>query len=203
MLAPRDATESLVQAVQTWHRGLDQDARPDPLLVADIGTGTGCIAVTLAADIPAAWVMAVDCCPAAAAVAQSNVDAHELGDRVVVTEGLLLEPLTQQVHVIVSNPPYINDADFAALDATVKDHEPALALRGGADGLDVIRPLVAAAPARLLEGGLLAMEVCTTHAAAVAELCTQAGLSSIKVLRDAWGDERIVTALNGDWPSHQ
>ena len=194
VLAPRDATESLVRAVLTWHRGLDPDDRPDPLLVADIGTGTGCVAITLAAELESVWAIAVDCSPEALAVAQRNIDRHGLGDRIVATLGDLLEPITEPVHVIVSNPPYINDADFEELDAIVRDHEPALALRGGPDGLDVIRPLVAAASERLLPDGLLALETCTSHAQQVADLCAQAGLIEAKVLRDGWGEERIVTA---------
>ena len=95
--------------------------------------------------------------------------------------GDLLEPITEPVHVIVSNPPYINDADFEELDAIVRDHEPALALRGGPDGLDVIRPLVAAASANgCSQSGLLALETCTSHAQQVADLCAQAGLIEAK-----------------------
>lgn len=194
VLAPRDATESLVRAVLCWHRGIKPEARPDPLLLADIGTGTGCIAITLAAELKSVWAVAVDCSPEALAVAARNIERYALGDRVVATLGNLLEPITEPVHVIVSNPPYINDADFEKLDAVVRDYEPALALRGGPDGLDVIRPLVAAASERLLPDGLLALETCTTHVSQVAELCTEAGLVDAAVRRDGWGEDRIVTA---------
>ena len=198
VLVPRDATESLVRAVLTWHRGVDPDQRPQQLEIVDVGTGSGCIAITLALELPGACITAIDCSEAALLVAQANIERHAVGDRVQAVLGELLSDLSLPVHVIVSNPPYISDERFEALDPVVREHEPPLALRGGNDGLDVIRPLVQSAPARLRPGGLLALEVDDWHAADVADCCTAAGLQDAKVLKDAWGDDRIVTASKSD-----
>ena len=194
VLVPRDSTESLVRAVLTWVRGIDPQDRPEPLTIADIGTGSGCIAITLALELPTAKVLAVDCSDSALAVAMDNVAQHDVSHRLTCVEGDLLGPLEDDVHIIVSNPPYISDERFEALASTVQAHEPSLALRGGIDGLDVVRRLVAQAPGRLHPGGLLAMEVDDWHVHKAAQLCTQAGLVNARVLRDAWGDERIVLA---------
>ena len=197
VLVPRDATESLVRAVLTWVRGLDAPDRPDPLTIADIGTGSGCIAVTLALELPDAQVLAVDCSEPALTIAATNIELHGVSEHVTTAHGDLLEPLTEDMHIIVSNPPYISDDRFDALSRTVKDHEPALALRGGPDGLDVVRRLVAAAPERLHPCGLLAMEVDDWHVQTAAHVCSEAGFGNVRVLRDAWGDERIVLAQCG------
>ena len=194
VLVPRDATESLVRAVLTWVRGIDPQDRPEPLAITDIGTGSGCIAITLALELPTAQVLAVDCSASALAVARANVEQHGVSDRLTCAQGDLLEPLGEHVHIIVSNPPYISDERFEALSSTVQDHEPAMALRGGSDGLDIVRRLVAQASDRLHPGGLLAMEVDDWHVHTVAKLCTAAGLVNARVLQDAWGDERIVLA---------
>jgi release factor glutamine methyltransferase len=194
VLVPRDATESLVRAVMTWVRGIDAEQRPDPLMIADVGTGSGCIAVTLALELPASRIQAIDCSEAALVIASANIEQHSVSTQVMPVQGDVLETVTDPVHIVVSNPPYISDERFDALDATVKAHEPAVALRGGPDGLDVVRRLVESAPSKLLAGGLLAMEVDDWHVHTVADLCTEAGLLDARVLRDAWGDERIVLA---------
>jgi release factor glutamine methyltransferase len=198
VLVPRDATESLVRAVLTWHRGIEPSERPQPLDIIDVGTGTGCIAITLALELEHARVRAIDCSAEALDVARTNIERHGVGDRVKVMQGDGLHGVKEAAHVIVSNPPYISDDRFQALDPVVREHEPAVALRGGADGLDVIRPLVEAAPASLHPGGLLALEVDDWHAADVARCCDAAGLQDARVLKDAWGDDRIVIASKSD-----
>ncbi|MCH2136206.1 MAG: peptide chain release factor N(5)-glutamine methyltransferase [Phycisphaerales bacterium] len=194
VLVPRDATESLVRAVMTFTRGVDPEDRPQPWRIADVGTGSGCIAITLALELEQSQVKAIDCSEAALAVAGANIERHGVADRVEVLHGNLLEPLQAPQHIIVSNPPYISDARWEQLDPIVRDHDPELALRAGVDGLDVVRPLIGAAPDLLEAGGLLALEVDDWHTDQVAELCTKAGLVNARVLKDAWGDDRCVLA---------
>ncbi len=204
VLIPRTATEGLVQHVLTWHRGLDLAARPDPLWIADIGTGSGCIAVTLAIQIQTAQLVAVDMSADATACAASNAASYEVSERVDVVQGDLCEPLGERgldgrFHVIVSNPPYISDARYEQLSPNVKSFEPSSALRGGGDGLDIVRSILESAPQHLMPGGLLTVEVDDTHAA---EACRVAGatgvLSECRVLKDEFGDDRFVTAVRTD-----
>ena len=136
---PRPETETLVDLALA--RG--------PATVVDVGTGSGCIAVSLAVHLPGSAIIAIDISPAALAVAHRNVERHRVADRVRLMVGDLLTPRPGPVDLIVSNPPYIPTGDCASLPASVRDHEPRLALDGGQDGLSVIRRLLAQAPAVL------------------------------------------------------
>ena len=201
VLIPRTATESLVQHVLTWHRGLDPDQRPDPLWIADVGTGSACIAVTLAMHLSAAKVVAVDRSGEALTWARQNVAKFEMGERVEVIEGDVCAPLQARgregrFHVLVSNPPYISEARWGALATNVCNHEPREALHAGADGLDVVRRLLDAAPQHLLSGGLMVIEVDDHHATEACRLAeAHADLEHCRVLRDEFGDDRFITAL--------
>jgi release factor glutamine methyltransferase len=200
VLIPRAATEGLVQHVLTWHRGLAPEKRPDPLWIADIGTGTGCIAVTLALQLPTARVVAVDVSAEAIVHAARNVAKHSIGDRVEVVQGDLCEPLQSRgmggrFHVIVSNPPYVDDARYEQIQPNIKSYEPAAALRGGTDGLDIVRVLFDSAPQHLLHGGLLAVEVDDLHAAEACRIVADSGqFVDCRVLKDEFGDDRFVSA---------
>ena len=198
VLIPRTATETLVQHVLTWHRGIDAADRPSPLRIADIGTGSGAIGVTLALHLQSAHVTAVDVSPDAVACARVNATRHNMVDRVEVQEGDLCEPLRQSselYHVIVSNPPYLSDARWDQAAPNVRDHEPALALRGGGDGLDVIRRLLAEAPSLIEPGGLLMIELDDHHAAEACALAAACGsLGNCRVIRDEFGDDRFLVA---------
>jgi release factor glutamine methyltransferase len=152
VLIPRPETEQLVEMVLDWagERGAVQ--------IVDVGTGSGCIAVTLAHHLPQASVTAVDLSPAALAVAQEN--AHRLtGQPITFLEGSLLSPVAHKVDLIVANLPYIADGEWTMLDDGVKLHEPALALRGGADGLMYIGSLLRQAGDRLNPGGAVFLEI--------------------------------------------
>ena len=149
VLIPRPETETLV----------DLALARRPATIVDVGTGSGCIAVALAARLPEATVCAIDISPAALAVAQRNVERYGVASRVRLMVGDVLNPRPSQADLIVSNPPYIPTGDCASLQASVRDHEPSLALDGGADGLSVIEPLLAQAPAVLRSGGALLIEV--------------------------------------------
>ena len=195
VLVPRTATETLVQHVLTWHRGLDADARPDPLHIADIGTGSGCIGLTLAMHLPSALVVGVDCDEVAVAMARRNCERHELGDRVSILQGDLCDALDTPVHVLVSNPPYIDDAHWDKLKPNVRSFEPSIALRGGVDGLDVIRRLISQASQHVLPGGLFVLETDDHHASTARDLLEATGeFDNCRVLRDEFGDDRFVTA---------
>jgi ribosomal protein L3 glutamine methyltransferase len=127
--------------------------------VVDIGTGSGCIAIACAVRFPAATVDAVDLSPDALEVARRNVARHGVASRVQLHQGDVFEPLAGRVYdLVVSNPPYVSDAEMAALPAEYR-HEPDMALRAGGDGLDVVRRLLRAAGAHLAPGGILVVEV--------------------------------------------
>jgi release factor glutamine methyltransferase len=167
---------------------------PPPVYLADVGSGTGCIGLTLALERPTVRLYAVDKEEAPLAATRANVSKHALDKRVAVLRGDLLSaiPANRPIDWVVSNPPYIPDADIAALEPEVRTHEPRAALEGGADGLDVYRRLVPAAAARVRQGVIF--EVGAGQAAAVAELLRVAGFAEVRVWKDLAGVERVVGA---------
>lgn len=157
-LIPRPETEHLVEAV------LDRLPRDQPLRILDVGTGTGAIALALATHLPQAEITAVDLSPEALGVARENAVLHHLDERVRFLRSDLLAGLapsdqTAAFDAIVSNPPYIPEADRAELHPQVRDHEPEQALFAGASGLDIYRLLIPQARTALKSGGLLALEI--------------------------------------------
>ena len=183
VLIPRHDTETLVSAALA--------RAPGATSVLDVGTGSGCIAVVLARQLPEARVTAVDLSGAALEVARRNGEKH--GVVVEFLHGSLLEPVAGRCFdLIVSNPPYIPTADIAGLEPEVRDHEPLGALDGGKDGLDAYRSLIPAALACLDPGGWLMVEVGIGQAAAVAALFTAIGFAGIFTARDPGGIERVV-----------
>ncbi|MDB4980149.1 MAG: Protein-N(5)-glutamine methyltransferase PrmC, partial [Myxococcales bacterium] len=169
---------------------------PDKLAprVADIGTGSGAIAVTLAKERPDAIVFATDASPAALDVARANAARH--GVAITFLEGSLEAPLVPHApfDLIAANLPYVPSADIEGLAPEVRA-EPRSALDGGRDGLDLVRQLVAAAPALLAPGGALVLEIGVGQAAETARLCTAAGLVDVRVRRDLGEIERVVSAV--------
>lgn len=155
VLIPRPETEVLVETAAARLRGL---RRPT---VADVGTGSGCIAVSLARDLPDCRILGIDLSPAALAVARANAHRHGLRDRVRFVACDLLEalPALPGLDAVVANPPYIPTGQIPGLQPEVRDHEPRLALDGGSDGLHTFRRLVADSWRRLRPGGWLVMEV--------------------------------------------
>ena len=190
VLIPRPETERLVQAVLDWARGRDG------LAALDVGTGSGAIALALATEGPFARVVGVDVAEGALEVARANARAAAPDAPADFRLGSLFDAVAgERFHVVVSNPPYVGEEERAALDPEVRDWEPAGALFAGAGGLDVIRPLVARAPAHLEPGGLLAMEIGAAQAAAVCELIRATGaFAEPRVIADLAGRDRIVTA---------
>ena len=191
VLVPRPETETLVE----WALELMRV----PRLVIDVGTGSGCIACSIAAERRTARVVAIDSSPAAAAVARRNAEALGLGDRVRVVAADLLTTLADaRADLIVANLPYMPTATLATLSPEVSRHEPVAALDGGVDGLDLIRRLIATAGSRLANGGVLVLETAgETQATAVVELMRTAGFSLVATRPDLPGVERFVAGRSG------
>ncbi len=179
VLIPRPETEHVVEVAL----GLPRGAR-----VADVGTGSGAIALALKAERPDLEVVATDVSAAALAVAAEN--ARALGLEVELLEGDLLEPVEGPLEAVLANPPYIAERDRLALPAEITRYEPAGALFAGAGGLDVVRRLIAQAATRRVR--LLALEVGAGQADAVAGLVRAAGWSEVEAVRDLAGIERVV-----------
>lgn len=187
VLIPRPETEQLVEMVLAWA------APRGALQIVDVGTGSGCIAVSLAHHLPQASVTAVDLSPAALAIAQEN--ARRLTDQsITFLEGSLLSPLAHKVDLIVANLPYITDGEWTMLDDGVKLHEPALALRGGSDGLLSIHALLQQAGGKLNRGGAVFLEIGWRQGTAVTRLATtRFPAATVRLTADFAGHERIVT----------
>jgi release factor glutamine methyltransferase len=184
-LIPRPETEGLVELVLDWAAD-----RPGGS-VADIGTGSGCIALSLALEGRFERVVATEPSPLAAALARENVQRCGLPVPVDVRDGDLLEPLgPDRYRAIVSNPPYLTDDEWLALDSSVRAFEPRLALVSGADGLDATRALIAGAAAQLEPGGLLALEIDERRAATVYDVARACGWDRIRIEHDLFGRPR-------------
>jgi release factor glutamine methyltransferase len=190
VLVPRPETELLVEAVLRW-----ADTHP-VRRIADIGTGSGIIAVTLALELPNAEIYAVDLSADALATARGNAARHGVGERITFFQGDLLAPLPTDLSldIIVANLPYITDEDMAGLMPEVRDYEPEMALRGGADGLALVLRLITDSPVCLRPGGLLALEVGDGQAPAVADHLRTTGWSAVHTLDDYGGIQRDVLA---------
>jgi release factor glutamine methyltransferase len=192
VLTPRPETEILVDAaLSLMTTAMGRGAVTEVKEIVDVGTGAGCIAVTLALESPAARVIATDVSADALAIARANADA--LGARVEFVETPLIPPGIQ-ADLIVSNPPYIPEPDRALLPPDVRDFEPAVALFAGPDGLEVIRELVPAAYTALTPEGRLVMEIGAAQADAVADIVKAAGFERPYVMSDLQGIPRIVVA---------
>jgi release factor glutamine methyltransferase len=195
VLVPRPDTETLVEQALEWLK-----AMPDPgraLRVADIGTGSGALALALKKERPGDEVFAVDVSPEALDVARGN--ASRLGLDVTILLGDLVSPLAGlgPFDLIASNPPYIPSQDIAGLAPEVS-HEPRLALDGGEDGLLVVRRLTSEARRVLAPGGALAMEIGAGQAAAAMESLRDEGYAGIGARRDLAGIERVVFGQLGE-----
>lgn len=184
-----------------------QDGEPDETRCArvlEVGCGTGCISLSIASERSGrAQCVAIDIEPRAVDLSIRNRDALGISPADVdVRLGNLVSPLNRETEwgtfdVLVSNPPYIPSAVMGSLPHEVADFEPALALDGGADGLDIFRRLVNAAPHMLRPGGLLACELYEGHLDAAADLCRSAGMHNVRIVEDFTGRPRIVLALVG------
>ncbi len=186
VLVPRPDTETLIEAL------LPLLPVNEECFVADVGSGSGCIGLTLAAERPLLRLYAIDKAEAPLTFTRENVEALGLKERVAVLRGSLLAPVpaARRIDWVVSNPPYIPSADIEGLAPEVRDQEPRLALDGGPDGLDVYRALVQEASARAQRG--VAFEVGYGQAPEVAALVEAAGFARITLHADLGGVQRVV-----------
>lgn len=190
VLIPRPATELIVEAMLELF-----PERSAPLRVADICTGCGCVAVAIAHERPAARIVASDISSAALDVARRNAARHGVVDRVSFRHGDLLHGIEGPFDAVVANPPYVVDGAGPALQPEVRDYEPALALFGGREGLDVVTRLVADAPTQLRRGGYLVFEFGLGQEIEVEQLIDDSThLELIELRRDLEGIARTVVA---------
>jgi len=187
VIVPRPETEHVVEQALAIAREFD---RP---LIADIGAGSGCIALALARTLERAVIYAIDSSREALEVARANIRRHRLEHRVRLLHGDLLQAMREPVHIIASNPPYVATGEFDDLMPEIRDHEPRLALDGGDDGLAVIRRLIRDAPANLRAGGGLVMEIGANQGEAVVSLAGRF-FSDPRIERDLAGLDRVLVA---------
>lgn len=189
VLIPRPETETLVlEAVE-----LAQASRESSLSLLDLCTGSGCVAVAAAKSSPKFRVTATDRSEAALAIARENAARNDVA--IEFHQGDLFDAVPPEAtfDVILSNPPYVADAEFDSLPADIRRHEPAEALLAGADGLDVLRRIAAEAPARLNPGGHLLVELDPQQAEAVADLL-RPSFSDVRLVKDLSGHIRVIHA---------
>jgi release factor glutamine methyltransferase len=188
VLIPRPETELLVEKAIEMLRGT-------PARVLDIGTGSGAIAVALAVELKDLTVVATDRSPAALVIARRNAVRHKVENRVLFAAMDLFSafsPATVPFDLIVSNPPYIGDLEFAALPREIAEHEPFAALRGGSDGLDIIRRILGQAPAFLKPGGSLLIEIGKGQDETIPSAIEHSRIDSCGFIRDYSGILRVI-----------
>ncbi|MCA9233002.1 MAG: peptide chain release factor N(5)-glutamine methyltransferase [Planctomycetales bacterium] len=192
VLIPRPETESLVV------RALDlAKAMPAPIRIADVGTGSGVLAVCCAKRLPTCSVTAIDLSPAAVEIARQNAAKHKVAEQIeLVCSDLFAEcPDVAEFDLILSNPPYVATSEMAQLAAGVRDHEPQLALDGGEQGTAVIERLIPQAIARLKPNGWLLMEVSPNNASRVEQLLADSNeLAVCETINDLAGLPRVAQA---------
>jgi release factor glutamine methyltransferase len=199
VLIPRPETELLVeQALRIAHRlGPEIEA---PLRIADVGAGSGAIAVTLAVHLPQAAVYALDDSAGALAVVAENARRCGVADRVRCLQGDLLSPLHEDARLamITANLPYVSTAEWLALAPEIRDHEPRTALDGGPDGLGPIRRLLVTAGSHLRPKGAILVEIGASQGAAVTTLALEHfGQASVQLVQDYAGLDRLVVVETG------
>ncbi|MDE4134146.1 peptide chain release factor N(5)-glutamine methyltransferase [Phaeobacter sp. QD34_3] len=185
VLDPRPETETLIEAALS---------RPYQR-VLDLGTGSGCILVTLLAERPEATGLGVDLSEAACLQASANAVLHGVAERADIRQSDWLTTVSGSFDLIVSNPPYIAVAEMADLAPEVRSHEPEMALTDGGDGLGAYRSILSDVMQHLVVGGRLMVEIGPIQGAAVADLFNAAGLEAVQILPDLDGRDRVVCGI--------
>jgi release factor glutamine methyltransferase len=193
VLVPQPDTETLVEAVEEFLPRITRMDTNEKTTVLDLCTGSGCVALALAAEIPGLDVTASDISPAALAVAGRNAEKYFPELHLVQSD--LFQHITKSYHLITANPPYIPAGDIAGLPPEVRG-EPRLALDGGPDGLALLRRVIAEAPAHLVPGGALFVEAEDTQADAVEALCREAGFTELRRWKDLGGKRRVTSGIS-------
>jgi release factor glutamine methyltransferase len=206
VLIPRPETEHVIEvaldrlALRELRAGRPQKTNGDGFLIADIGTGSGCLAIALAKELPAATIYATDISPAALTVARRNAERHGVASRIHFLESDLSRPLASDdaresaFDLIMSNPPYIPKRDANTLAREVRDHEPAIALYGGEEGYELYAGLIALAGRHLKPGGIFVAELGHDSLAAVQPLLDARQWTAVGVSNDLAGIARVIAA---------
>ncbi|MEN6520943.1 MAG: peptide chain release factor N(5)-glutamine methyltransferase [Armatimonadota bacterium] len=191
VLVPRPETETLIETALPTLRD-----RENPL-IADIGAGSGIIAISLAVELPDAVVYATEISPEAVKVARRNAIKHQVEVRIDILEGDLLDPLPEEVKgkldAVVSNPPYIPSEEIYHLQPEITNYEPRGALDGGEDGMDYHRKILEASREWLKPGGWVHMEIGIGQGEAVSAYARNIGYTNTKVINDLAGIDRVVS----------
>lgn len=192
-LIPRPETETLVEHVlEMVKKGECSSAT-----ILDVGTGSGCIAISLALFLPRSRIYATDISANAIELAQYNAQLHRVHQRMTFMVGSVYSPLPDSLRgsfdLIVSNPPYVSDAEFPNLDRGITDFEPAEALKGGPDGMETFRQLAAGAPDCLVQSGVLAVEIGEAQAEPASKIMRDTtALIVEEIVRDLAGKPRVI-----------
>jgi len=196
VMIPRQATEQIVDEAIIWAK--NQKHQRKTVRVADVGTGSGCIAVSLARLLPEVEIVAIDISREAIAVAIENITRHGVDDRVWCLQANLLESLSGGIDLIVANLPYIPDHAILEVQPEIKDCEPLLALRGGTDGLHLVRLMLRQVANCLEPDGAVIMEMDSAQCASMKELWAQeCPGQSLRIIQDLAGVDRILMAQSG------
>jgi release factor glutamine methyltransferase len=204
VLIPRPETEHVIEgaldrlALREIQAGRKQTISGEGLLAADVGTGSGCIAIALAKELPGAKFVATDISGPALEIARCNAKRHGVADHIQFVECHLLDGAQRGVRcfdVIVSNPPYVGHNEKDTLEREVRDHEPELALYGGEEGYEIYAELIAQAAQYLKAGGLLVLELGHNTLAAVRPLLELPDWDSVGVTNDLAGIPRVIAAV--------
>jgi release factor glutamine methyltransferase len=188
VLIPRPETEHLVEAAIEITRG------SAPATIVDVGTGSGAIAIALAHNLKSSRVTAIDVSEAALALAHQNAERNGVSVRFL--QGDLLEPVAGETFsLVVSNPPYIPETDRPSLSVEVRDHEPAIALFAGNDGLDIYRRLIPQAFGTLSAGGHILLEIGHGQVQVVQAMLERAGFVNVRCILDLQGIPRVLSAF--------
>jgi release factor glutamine methyltransferase len=200
VLIPRPETEHVIEvaldrlAVRELRAGRKQTVTGEGLQIADIGTGSGCIAIALVKELPAATIYAADISSAALAIAKRNAVRHNVTNQVQFLEGNLLDMVATQFDLIVSNPPYIGRREAASLMREVRDHEPEIALYGGEEGYELCADLITQSAAHLKPGGILVLELGHNSLPAVQPLLDARTWTNAAATNDLAGIPRVIAA---------
>jgi release factor glutamine methyltransferase len=197
VLIPRPETEHVVIEALDQAKLMNAASPDGELNIVDVGTGSGAIAITIAKHLPKAKLTAIDISDDALQIAKWNAEQHGVTERVTFVEGDLLAPVPAngKVDIVVSNPPYVSEAEYAELAATVRDHEPRGALVAGPQGTEVIERLIAEAAPRLRSGGRLIIELSPMIAEACLQMVNTSGnFTDGKLIKDLAGLRRVLTA---------
>jgi release factor glutamine methyltransferase len=206
VLIPRPETEHVIEvaldrlALRELRAGRPQKMNGEGFLIADIGTGSGCLAIALAKELPGATIYATDISSAALAVARRNAERHEVADRIHFVESDLVRSLSvndaaeSAFDLIVSNPPYIPRRDAHTLAREVRDYEPAIALYGGEEGYELYAGLIALARRYLKPGGIFVAELGHDSLPAVQPLLDAREWTAVGVSNDLAGIRRVIAA---------